>query len=75
MFLLGPICHAVADACVPYHGMTTMDLYHQDWEAIVQTWAYNYELEDFDQVRTLLDNYTVRYEVTCKCQVLFPLVR
>lgn len=61
MYLLGPVCHAVADACVPHHAITTMDLKHQEWEGAVETWARGYELEDFNQVRTLLDTHMKRY--------------
>ena len=64
MYLLGPVCHAVADACVPQHAITTMDLKHQEWENAVETWAWGYELEDFNQVRTLLDTHMKRYNAT-----------
>jgi hypothetical protein len=64
MYLLGPVCHAVADACVPQHAITTCDLKHQEWEGVVETWTWGYELEDFNQVRALLDTHMVRYNAT-----------
>jgi multimeric flavodoxin WrbA len=64
MFLLGPVCHAVADACVPQHAIGTLDLKHQEWESMVEGWAYSYSLEDFDQVEDLLSNHMTRHWYT-----------
>ncbi len=60
LYLLGPVCHAVADACVPQHAIPAMGYKHQEWENLVETWAGGYELEDFNQVRSLLDNHMRR---------------
>lgn len=62
--LLGPVCHAVADACVPHHTITTMDLKHPEWEGVVQTWAEYQQLADFNLVRQLLDTHMTRREAS-----------
>jgi hypothetical protein len=64
MYILGPVVHAVADACVPQHAITAMGYKHQEWENSVESWVWGYELEDFNQVRDLLDNHMKRWVYT-----------
>ncbi|MGD8719515.1 MAG: hypothetical protein PVH29_11940 [Candidatus Zixiibacteriota bacterium] len=43
--LLGPCAHAFGDACVPQHVRGTLDLYHQEWEAWVETLVYHWDVD------------------------------
>lgn len=45
--LLGPVLHAITDACVPQHVRPAMGFRHQDWENYVesQVWARKIDLD------------------------------
>ncbi len=43
--LLGPVFHAIADACSPQHVRPALGFGHQVWENYVQSRVYNHEID------------------------------
>jgi hypothetical protein len=43
--LLGPVCHAIGDACVPQHFRPAMGFYHGEWEGTGLTLVQNRSID------------------------------
>ncbi|MBK6948412.1 MAG: hypothetical protein IPH16_10445 [Haliscomenobacter sp.] len=61
--LLGPVMHAIADACVPHHFTSELGNFHQEWESYVDTLGQSGLLLDFQQADTLYKNHLAKEKV------------
>ncbi len=56
--LLGPVLHAIADACVPQHVRPALGFYHQTWENLVESNVYDWKIDlDANLVKQILSQH------------------